>query len=97
MSPFSRKKVYDGEMSELKHPNIVQLYDWGKDKGQSYIAMQYLDGLTLEDLIRTQGRLNLNLVVAIAKPVAEAAYYIHQKDLVRNDIKPVSDHRGSNS
>jgi serine/threonine-protein kinase len=75
-------------MNELNHPNIVRLYDWGRDNERPYIAMEYLDGITLEDLIRRQGKLSLDVVVAIVKPVTEATYYLHQKGFVRNDIKP---------
>jgi serine/threonine-protein kinase len=75
-------------MNELNHPNVVRLYDWGRDNDRLYIAMEYLDGLTLEEVIKRRGKLRLDLVVAIAKPVAEAAHYVHQKGFVRNDIKP---------
>jgi serine/threonine-protein kinase len=75
-------------MNELNHPNIVRLYDWGKENERPYIAMEYLDGITLEEMIRRQRKLSLNLVVTIVKPVLEATHYLHQKGFVRNDIKP---------
>lgn len=75
-------------MNELHHPNVVRLYDWGRENGRLYISMEYLDGVTLEEVIKRQGRLGLDLTVAIARPVVEAAHYVHQKGFVRNDIKP---------
>ncbi len=77
-------------MEELNHPNIVRSYDWGRDNGKLYLAMEYLDGFTLEEVIHRQGKLSLSLVIAIAKPVAEALQYVHQKGFVRNDIKPAN-------
>jgi serine/threonine protein kinase/Cdc6-like AAA superfamily ATPase len=84
---FKREAII---MSELSHPNVVRLYDWGEEDGQLFIAMEFLEGLTLEELINKQGRLGINLVMAIAKPVAQAAHYIHEKGFVRNDIKPTN-------
>jgi serine/threonine-protein kinase len=75
-------------MNELNHPNIVRLYDWGKENERPYIAMEFLDGITLEEMAKRHRKLLLNLVVAIMKPVMEATHYLHQKGFVRNDIKP---------
>lgn len=75
-------------MKELSHPNIVRLYEWGKENGRLYIAMEYLDGLTLDRLMAKETKLNLALVVAIAQPLIDAIHYVHEKGFVRNDIKP---------
>ncbi|MCI0659941.1 MAG: protein kinase [Acidobacteria bacterium] len=75
-------------MSSLRHPNVVQFYDWGKAAGRHYIAMEYIDGLTLDELIYSRGKLSLDRSLAIAIQVAETAHFIHQKGFVRNDIKP---------
>lgn len=75
-------------MKKLNHPNIVRLLDFGRDNGRLYIAMEYLDGITLEGILNQRGRLRVELAVAIAKPVAEAADYVHGQGIVRNDIKP---------
>lgn len=75
-------------MRGLRHPNIVQYYDMGVDEGRFYIAMEYLDGVSLRTVLRTHGKLDLNLVISIAKPLADALNYLHGQDLVRNDVKP---------
>jgi serine/threonine protein kinase/Cdc6-like AAA superfamily ATPase len=75
-------------MNELNHPNIVRFYEWGRVNERLYIAMDYLDGLTLEQLITNAGKLSLPLAFAIAHPVADAIDYVHEKGFVRNDIKP---------
>lgn len=76
-------------MSKLHHPNIVQFYDWGVDmEGRNYIAMEYLDGLTLDSVVVRVGKMGLEFAVPIAIAVAEAAHYINEQGYVRNDIKP---------
>ena len=75
-------------MSSLRHPNVVQFYDRGKDAGRHYIAMEYIDGLTLDEIIYRRGKLSLDQGLAIAIQVAETAHFIHQQGFVRYDIKP---------
>jgi len=75
-------------MSALRHPNVVQFYDCGKAAGRHYIAMEYIDGLTLEELIYSRGKLSLDRALTIAIQVAETAHFIHEQGFVRNDLKP---------
>jgi serine/threonine-protein kinase len=82
---FEREAII---MNELNHPNIVRLYDWDRFDGRLYIAMEYLDGLTLEELISGRGSLSLDLAIAIINPLIDAVQYLHTKGFVRNDIKP---------
>jgi serine/threonine-protein kinase len=77
-------------MNALRHPNIVQMYDWGKDGSRVYIVMEYLDGLTLDEIIRSRGKLGLEWAMAIATQVADTAHYVHQQGFVRNDLKPTN-------
>jgi len=85
MGRFEREAMI---MEQLSHPNIVRLIEWGREIHELYIVMELLDGITLDDMIRRRGKLNLALALAIIRPVIEAAHYIHQKGFVRNDIKP---------
>lgn len=75
-------------MSELDHPNIVRFYEWDKDNERVYIVMEFLDGPTLETVIRTHGKLSLELALAIFRPILSATDYMHRKGFVRHDIKP---------
>jgi serine/threonine-protein kinase len=59
-------------LKSLEHPNIVRLVAWGREALRLYIAMEFLDGVTVEEVIRRSGRLPLDVVVAIAEPVARA-------------------------
>lgn len=75
-------------LRSLDHPNIVKLYEVGDENGRPFIIMEYLDGNTLEDVIKLNGRLDMGLACAIVEPLAEAIAYVHQMGIVRNDIKP---------
>ncbi|MGB5984264.1 MAG: serine/threonine-protein kinase [Desulfobacterales bacterium] len=74
-------------IGRLSHPKIVTVYDVGQDHGTIYIAMEYLDGQPLNDIIR-EGRLPMADNIIIAIQVAEALDYAHQKGIVHRDIKP---------
>jgi serine/threonine-protein kinase len=75
-------------LKSLDHPNIVRLVAWGREALRLYIAMEFLDGVTVEEVVRRRGRLPLDLVIAIAEPIARAVEYVHERGFVRNDIKP---------
>ena len=73
--------------ASLNHPNIVMIFDEGAINGVHYMAMEYLEGEDLHDLIRTRGTLTVNEVVQIIAPIAEALDYAHLKGLVHRDVK----------
>jgi serine/threonine-protein kinase len=75
-------------MSRLRHQNIVKCYGTGDDTGRLYIAMEYVDGIDLERILKTMGRLELAPSLTVARALAEALRYVHDQGLVRNDIKP---------
>lgn len=75
-------------MEKLDHPNIVKLYKWGENNGQPYIAMEYLDGITLERAISRLGKLDSAVACSIFNSISEGINYLHGHGLVRNDIKP---------
>lgn len=72
----------------LSHPNIVQIYDRGEAEGTYYIAMEYLEGLSLKDLIVRHAPLSAQHVVSLGTQILEALRYAHRKDIVHRDIKP---------
>ncbi len=74
-------------IGRLSHPNIVTVFDFGRDQENIYIAMELVEGKPLDVLIR-EGELGLKQTVVLAIHVAEALNYAHQKGVVHRDIKP---------
>ena len=75
-------------LEALDHPNVVRLLERGRADGRPFIAMELLDGVTLEEAIRRQGRLEPAVAAAVAAPVASALGHVHERGYVRNDVKP---------
>lgn len=74
--------------AQLTHPNIVTIFDVGITDGKPYIAMELLEGATLEQILKTKSKLPLKTVLAIAGQLASALAYAHEQGVVHRDIKP---------
>jgi eukaryotic-like serine/threonine-protein kinase len=72
----------------LSHPNIVSIFDRGEAEGTYYIAMEYLDGRSLKELISTRGPAPINVSVDYARQILAALRLAHRQGLVHRDIKP---------
>ncbi len=79
------------QTSRLTHPSTVQIYDFGAaPNGIYYYAMEYIDGLTLDDLVMRYGPLSPGRVIYILAQVAHALAEAHEMGLVHRDIKPAN-------
>ncbi len=76
--------------AQLRHPNIVTIYDIGEADGMSYLAMEFIDGVGLEKIIASTGRLPLERAASIAAQVADALDFAHKNSVVHRDIKPAN-------
>ena len=74
----------------LNHPNIVGVYDWGQVNNTYYIAMEYVQGRTLAEILQANGRLSVLQACDIAVEVASALASAHQHGVVHRDIKPAN-------
>jgi beta-lactam-binding protein with PASTA domain len=74
--------------ASLNHPNIVQIYDRGEGEGTYYIAMEYLDGRPLKDIIVRFAPLRADHVISISMQILEALRFAHRKEVIHRDIKP---------
>jgi beta-lactam-binding protein with PASTA domain/predicted Ser/Thr protein kinase len=72
----------------LSHPNIVSIYDRGEAEGTYYIAMEYLDGRSLKELILSRGPAPVSVAVDYARQILAALRFAHRNGLVHRDIKP---------
>ncbi len=74
--------------ANLRHPGIITIFDVGQVDGFHYIAMEYIAGCTLHDIIANRGKLGLPLSVALLAPVADALHYAHTRGAIHRDVKP---------
>ena len=79
----------------LNHPSIVSVYDTGEDIGsdgtsQPFIVMEYVEGRTLRDILKAEGRLPARRAMEIVADVAAALEFSHRAGLVHRDIKPAN-------
>jgi len=82
--------------ANLSHPNIVNVYDWGKYEGTYFIAMEYVQGRTLAEILKTNKQLTPTQAAEIASEVAAALGFAHEAELAHRDIKPANILIGSN-
>jgi serine/threonine-protein kinase len=74
--------------AQLNHPNIVSIYDRGEAEGTYYIAMEYLDGENLKQMVRRDGPFSARRAARAIVPVLDALAYAHRHGVIHRDIKP---------
>src|SRR6185503_1053049 len=72
----------------LNHPNIVSIFDRGRAEGTYYIAMEYLDGRTLKELLVKNGPTPVPIAIDYARQILGALAFAHRNGIVHRDIKP---------
>src|SRR5262249_56254528 len=72
----------------ITHRNVLRTHDFGEADGTPYISMEYLEGVTLKDLVRGKGALPLPVGLRIAKQMCLGLEAAHHEGAVHRDIKP---------
>ncbi len=77
-------------LARLNHPNIVQIYAFGEEKGWLYFAMELVAGVTLGETLEADGRLRPDRVAVLVRQICEALEASHQTGMVHRDLKPAN-------
>jgi serine/threonine-protein kinase len=86
---FVRRFIREGQAaSSLNHPNIVNLYDVGDEKGVFFLVMEYIEGMTLKEYINYYAPISNEKVIEIMKQLTSAVSNAHQNQIIHRDIKP---------
>src|SRR5512134_4000015 len=79
-------------VAKLRHPNIVQVFDFDAIDGQPYLVMEYIRGPSLSRYLRAlqakDGRLELPFISRVLNGVANALQYAHESGVIHRDVKP---------
>src|SRR5262249_15882388 len=76
--------------AKLVHPNIVQAYDAGSANGRYFLAMECVEGKTLDKIVKERGKLPVSLALEYMIQAAQGLGYAHQRNIVHRDIKPAN-------
>lgn len=77
--------------SQLMHPNTIEIYDYGRTpEGQPFYAMEFLDGLTLQQIVQTHGPMHAARAAHVLRGIAGSLSEAHERGLVHRDIKPAN-------
>lgn len=74
--------------ASLSHPNIVNVYDVGREGNIHYIVMELIEGYILSDLIKQSGHMEWRRAVEITKRIASALSFAHKNNIIHRDVKP---------
>lgn len=77
-------------MAKLDHPNIVRGYAVGEDRGLQYVAMEFIDGQSMQEWLDQLGRLSVGDALHVTIRVADALHHAHEAGLIHRDIKPAN-------
>ena len=75
-------------IGQLNHPNIIQAFDAGEDRGIHYLVMRYVKGTDLDSMVKEDGPLPIKSALGYIRQVADGLAYAHDNEIIHRDIKP---------
>jgi len=75
-------------MAKLQHPNVVQVYAADSDKGYHFVAIEFIDGQSMQDWMKTLGKLPVGDALHVVLVCAQALKHAHDQQMIHRDIKP---------
>src|SRR6218665_3223890 len=76
--------------AKLNHSNVAVLYNFLRDRNDNFMVMEFVDGMTLEKLLKQNGRLPLESVLKIMMQTLDGLHHAHEKGILHRDIKPAN-------
>jgi len=77
-------------VSKLHHPNIVQIYEAGEHEGRPYLVFEYVEGLSLRDLLKKQRTLSVSAALNLIRQIIDGIGSAHQQGVVHRDLSPAN-------
>lgn len=77
-------------LAALQHENIINVYDFHRERGALFIVMEYVEGIDIYDLLDKCGRMPFDVATIIGMQVARALDYVHYRNVIHRDIKPAN-------
>ncbi|UCD58105.1 MAG: serine/threonine protein kinase, partial [Candidatus Hydrogenedentota bacterium] len=75
-------------VAKLDHSNIVQIFDIAEEEGLHFFSMQYVEGTTLDAVLKEKGRLNVGEAIRIIIQAAQGIEHAHKNNIIHRDVKP---------
>ncbi|MFN4146756.1 MAG: protein kinase domain-containing protein [Runella sp.] len=76
--------------AQLNHPNVTALYSLVQDQNDKLMVMEYVDGLTLEQVVKKQGALSVEIAVGIIVQALDGLHHAHKRGILHRDLKPAN-------
>jgi serine/threonine protein kinase len=84
---FEREERY---YQRVRHPRVVQMLEAGEEQGIRYIALEFVPGRSLQELVSRWGRLEAERAIPLFAEVAEGLQHLHEQNLIHRDVKPAN-------
>ena len=90
LSPEQGRRLMDEarNISKMRHPNVVSVYEAGDDRGKPYVVFEYVEGISLSDLMKKEGTMVVHRAVSMMIQILDGIDYAHQMGIIHRDLNP---------